>query len=129
MSTKNDVNNQWPHLPPNIQGINYDLINKISNDIFVIDEILLYIDNAKNFIKKYAKENSNKIKTNQLNQTNNTDQNDSDISDNFDREAPPLNFPCVYSLKDGCVKKAAFKHKIDGVYCCWFHKNLYKPSN
>ena len=139
MNTEIDNNIQWPHLPPNIQGVNYDLIDKISNDTIITDDIILYINNAKKFSKKYSN-NTNQIddktnqingKTNQINDKTNQidDSNNNDPSNNFDREAPPLNFSCIYSTKDGCVKKAAFKHKLDGAYCCWFHKNLYKPSN
>lgn len=121
MSNKND--NQWPHLPLNVQGIDYDLIDKISNNnIFSeIDEILSYINDAKKFIENYNSGNKNT--------QNSQTVLDSNPINNFYREAPPFNVPCVYSSEEGCVKKAAFKHKVDGAYCCWFHINFYKPQN
>ena len=114
MSNKN--NNQWPHLPPNIQGIDYELIDKISNNNISseINDILSYINDAKKFIENSV--NLQKVL-------------DSNPANNFYREAPPFNVPCVYSTDEGCVKKAAFKHKLDGAYCCWFHINFYKPQN
>ena len=134
MST--DINNKldtWPYLPKDIQGVNYEMINKVANIDEILSDILSHIKTSQNFIKKYNEINSTVKQKNTTSQTltSQTNENfisDNDFENNFDRLDPPFNFPCVFSEKDGCVKRAAFVHKNDGAYCCWFHKSMYRPK-
>jgi len=90
------MNNEWPHLPLNINGINYELINEIDIKYNKLYKVITR-DNTKKKIE-----------------LTNSDENNSDI----DRLEPPYDIPCNF---EECIKKAAFQKNIDNKYYCWFH--------
>jgi hypothetical protein len=88
------MNNEWPHLPPNINGINYELINEVA---------IKY----KKLLKVLTRDNTEK----KIELTNSDD-------NNIDRLIPPYDIPCNY---EECIKPAAFRKDVDNKYYCWFH--------
>ncbi len=87
------------NLPKNINGIDYDLINKYSKISMTYNKIIYTNDNIIdiNDIKKSSAEN--------------------DII----RLEPPYMISCSFFETNRCQKKAAFQQVINNKYYCWFH--------
>ena len=128
-----DVALDWPFLPNDIPGIDYELIDQVSKSNDIVNNIVKYVKKSLDQIKQ-SEQNKQSEQTEQLSEqseqteltpTELTTESNDVLDEYFSRIEPPFNFLCVFS-HEGCVKKASFKNEKNNGYYCWFHINCSK---
>ena len=92
---------EWPFLPANIPGINYEELKELKTVYSGIEHIVLDVE-------KYIQEDNIE----------------------YIRLIPPYKNNCCFEKnKKNCIKLGSFQKKSDKKYYCWFHVNCSSTNS